>query len=119
MTVELQNEEKAKVVTVRVSGKLSKKDYEAFVPEIERQMERHGKVRILFDMHDFHGWELGAAWEDLKFGVKHFKDVERLAMVGEKTWEKWMSSFCKPFTRAEVRYYDRSEAEAAKAWIEG
>ena len=37
---------------------------------------------MLFDMTDFHGWDAGAAWEDIKFDIKHFADIERLAMVG-------------------------------------
>ena len=54
----------------------------------------HGKIRVLFEMRDFHGWEAGALWEDVKFDFKHFSDIERAAMVGDKTWEKWMATFC-------------------------
>ena len=57
-------------------------------------------------------------WEDIKFDVKHFKDIERLAMVGDKKWEAGMAAFCKPFTTAKVRYFDESEIDAARTWIE-
>jgi hypothetical protein len=60
-------------------------------------------------MHDFHGWDAGALWEDAKFDLKHFADIERLAFVGEKKWEKGMAQFCRPFTKATIRYFDRSE----------
>ena len=52
-------------------------------------------------MHDFHGWTASAAWEDTKFGVRHFHDIERLAMVGETKWQHGMAIFCKPFTTAQ------------------
>jgi hypothetical protein len=69
---------------VKVTGKLSKEAYEAFAPVVNEQIEEHGKVRILFEMHDFHGWTAGALREDLKFDFKHWKDIiERLATVGE------------------------------------
>ena len=42
-------------------------------------------------MKDFHGWDAGALWEDIKFDLKHFSDIERVAMVGEKKWQKGMS----------------------------
>ena len=29
-----------------------------------------------------------------------------------------MAVFCKPFTSAQIRYFDRTEAQAARAWIE-
>jgi hypothetical protein len=86
MTLQLTEENGGKLVVVHVSGKLVKADYEHFVPEIERLVRRHGKLRLLFDMTDFHGWEVSAAWEDFKFGIEHFADIERLAMVGEKQW---------------------------------
>jgi hypothetical protein len=32
-----------------------KEDYEHFVPEFERLVRQHGKLRVLFDMTGFHG----------------------------------------------------------------
>lgn len=117
MSVELVHDGDGKVLMVKARGRLDKEDYERFVPEVERLVQKHGKIRILLDMHDFHGWDAGALWEDIKFDVKHFNDIERLAMVGEKKWEKGMAVFCKPFTSAEVRYFPRSEEQAARSWI--
>ena len=119
MAVALNLEEKAghKVLVVRASNKLSKEDYEHFIPAVERLIKEQGKIRLLFVMHDFHGWEAGALWEDVKFDLKHFADIERLALVGEKKWEEWMAMFCQPFTRAEIRYFDQSQAEEAQSWI--
>ena len=77
-------------------------------------MREHGKLRLLFDMTGFHGWEVSAAWEDFKFGVEHFADIERLAMVGETRWQHGMATFCKPFTTATVRYFDRADAAAVR-----
>jgi hypothetical protein len=106
-----------KILFVDVRGKLSQEDYEHFVPEVEQQIREQGKVRLLFAMRDFHGWEAGALWEDIKFDFKHHADIERLAIVGEKKWEQWMASFCKPFTGAEIRYFDHYEMKAAEEWI--
>ncbi len=68
-------------------------------------------------MKDFHGWGAGALWQDIKFDIKHFKDIERLAMVGDRKWEKGMSIFCKPFTTAKVKYFDSKEIDKAQVWI--
>jgi hypothetical protein len=87
------------------------------VPEFERLVKKNGKIRVLFEMTDFHGWELSALWDDIKFDVKHFSDVERLAMIGDKKWEKGMSVFCKPFTSAKIRYFDRTEMAEAQGWL--
>jgi hypothetical protein len=121
MPVEVKTQEESgkRIIAVRATGKLSKADYEHFVPEVERLIKQEGKIRLLFEMHDFHGWEPGALWEDIKFDVKHFADIERIALVGEEKWEEWMASFCKPFTRATIRYFNQGQGAQARAWIAG
>ena len=119
MAIQLNEKNATKVLAVRVSGKLAKEDYERFTPEFEKLVKEHGKIRVLFEMVDFHGWETSALWKDIKFDAKHFTDIERLAMVGDKKWEKGMSVFCAPFTSAKIRYFDRVDIAAAKAWLEG
>lgn len=115
--VDLSTADTGNVVSIRLTGKLTTEDYARFVPVIEEAIARHGKIRLLLELRDFHGWTAGALWEDTKFDMHHFNDLERLAIVGEKRWEKGMAIFCKPFTTAEIRYFDVSEREAAEAWI--
>jgi hypothetical protein len=117
MSVELHQEVDGKVLNVRVSGKLTKEDYEQFTPEFEKLVQQHGKIRVLFEMYDFHGWKVAALWADLKLDFKHFNHVERIAMVGDKAWQEGMSFFCKPFTTAEIRYFGHHEKERAREWI--
>jgi hypothetical protein len=106
-----------KVVAFRLSGKLHDEDYRSFVPAVEAAIAREGKIRLFAQFEDFHGWDVKAAWDDFKFGLKHFGDFDRIAMVGDRKWEQWMAKLCKPFTRAKVRYFDASEADAAWNWV--
>ena len=117
--VTIQESGGGKVVEIGLSGKLAKEDYGQFVPTIERLVKQHGKIRMLVDMHDFHGWSAGGLWEDIKFDLKHFRDIERLAIVGDKAWERGMAAFCKPFTAAKVRYFERSKIDQARSWLGG
>lgn len=107
-----------KKMEVTATGKLEKSDYDTFVPAAEKQIKEHGKIRVLFVMHDFHGWTAGALWEDIKFDVKHFNDIERVAIVGESKWEHGMAAFCRPFTTAKVKYFDISKLDEARQWID-
>jgi len=95
-----------------------KADYERFVSEFERLVRQHGRLRMLFDMTSFHGWEAGALWEDIKFDFKHFADIERLAMIAEKKWQHGMATFCKPFTKATIPYFDHANAVEAREWLD-
>jgi SpoIIAA-like len=117
MSVDLHEDVGGKVLVIKLTGKLTKVDYEHFAPKVEGLIKEHGKLRILVQMHDFQGWAGGAIWEDIKFDLKNFRHIERLALVGERSWEHGMAVFCKPFATATIRYFDRSEVEQAEAWI--
>ena len=105
------------VLEVDLHGKLRREDFERIVPDTERLISQNGKIRILVTMRDFEGWDMGAFWEDLKWEAKHFNDVERLAMVGDEHWQEWMTSFCKPFTTAAVRYFTFERLDEAQEWV--
>lgn len=117
-TLQLVESHGGRFLEIRVSGQLHKPDYELFVPEVERLIKQHGRIRMLVQLNEFRGWTAGALWEDIKFDVRHFSDIERLAIVGEETWEQGMASFCAPFTRAEVRFFPVERADEARDWIE-
>jgi hypothetical protein len=117
MPIHLNEENGGKLLVVHVSGKLAKADYEQFVPEFERLVGQHGRQRILFDMTGLNGWDAGALWADMKFAIKHFADIERLAVVGDKKWHHGMTAFCKPFTKAMVRYFDHTDVAESRKWL--
>ena len=105
------------VLAFKMSGKLHDADYKQFVPLVDAALTRHDKVRVLAQFHDFHGWDLHALWDDIKFSTKHCTDVEQVALVGEKKWEEWVAKVCKPFTMAKVKYFDASQIGAAWEWL--
>jgi hypothetical protein len=115
--VTLKETNDGKLLEVGLTGKLAGEDYQLFVPVMERLVREHGKIRMLVDMHDFHGWTAGALWQDIKFDARHFSDIERIAMVGETKWQHGMAVFCKPFTAAKIRYFARTEIEQPRAWL--
>jgi hypothetical protein len=118
MSIKLNETAGGKVLEVQVGGKLAHADYLLFVPEFERLVSEHGKIRVLFEMLDFHGWETAAVWDDIKFDLKHFTHIERIAMVGDKKWERGMAVFCRPFTIAKLRYFDVRDSDKAREWLE-
>ena len=63
------------VLGIKASGKLTHADYERIIPKLEELLREHRKLRVLFELEDCQGWVAGAAWDDLKFGVKHRRRV--------------------------------------------
>jgi hypothetical protein len=117
MPITVNENESGKVLEVQVQGRLSHEDYLGFVPKFDAAVRRHGRVRLLFDMVDFHGWQPSALWDEFKLDVKYFTAVERFALVGDQAWEKALSVLSRPFTTAQIRYFDRGAIEAARTWL--
>lgn len=107
------------IIHFTVTGKLEQEDYNVFVPEMERQIAAHKPIRIIFELNDFKGWSAGALWEECKLAYKHLgSDVERIALIGDKQWEKNMAVFTQPFTKTDIRYFDTAEKLQAETWIQ-
>jgi hypothetical protein len=104
-------------VGFKLSGKLRDEDYKTFVPLVDAEIAKEGKVNILSQFHDFHGWDAKALWDDIKFSTTHCTKIKKIAIVGEKTWEKWMAKVCIPFTMARIKYFDAAQLDAAKTWL--
>lgn len=117
MPITFSEENGGKLLAVHISGKLASADYDHFVPEFERLVLQQGKLDVLCDMSHFHGWAAAVFWEDIKFDLKHFSYIERLAMVGKMKWQKALATFCKPFTKTALRYFDQTDALEARKWL--
>lgn len=109
--------EEGNLLRVDVSGKLTQADYDELVPSWKRMIARHGSMRLLLVMTDFLGWDPAAAWEDFRFDWEHGKQVERVAMVGEKKWQEWMTKLGAIIAATEVKYFDHADLASAERWV--
>jgi hypothetical protein len=106
-----------KLIATRATGKLTEADYNKLLPLLTSMLKQYSKINWYFEMENFDGWELKGLWEEVKFDAKHANDFDKVAMVGEKKWEEWMTDLMKAFTSAEVRFFDSSQKEEAIEWI--
>ena len=106
-----------RIIEVTVSSKLTKAAYQAFIAKADDAIKKHGTIRVLFLMLGFDGWNAGPHWTDIPFETKHFADIERVAVVGEAKWENGASDFCRPFTSANIKYFEQSELSTAREWL--
>jgi len=72
--------------------------------------QRGTTLRVLFDMTGFHGWRDGSLWTKLRFDMRSFSNIDRLAMVGGNKYQHGMTKHYQSFTSAEVRYFGEMEA---------
>ena len=116
------------IVEMTVSGKVTHAEYQSAIPLMEKAIAAEEHLLVLITMVDFQGLELKAAWDDIMFAFKHHgltfghhvagqPSIERMAMVGDSAWEEWVAKLAKPFTKPELRYFDSSQTQAARAWL--
>ena len=105
------------IFAVRVSGRLTHEEYQAFLPELDNLIKHYGKISLLIELDQFEGAELVAMKDDMTFGLSHQDKFEKIAIVGDKLWERWAVNLSKPFIDADVKYYDKQEAHEAWDWL--
>ncbi len=100
-----------------VCGTLTHKDYEKMIPIVENALVgvKEPKIKVLVDAREFSGWDMRAAWDDLKFGLKHNKEFTKLAFVGSKKWEEYSIKISNWFMSGEMRYFE--DIDSASIWL--
>lgn len=94
------------LVTTKATGKLTEADYNKLLPLQHNIMKKYQIIRWYFEMEDFEGWKPKAFWKNLKFDVQHANDFEKVAIIGGKKKEEWMAGLMKPFTSAEIKFFE-------------
>lgn len=95
-------------ITFRIVGKLTHDDYAAITPMIAAALSsvEDPKANVLIDATEFEGWELRAAWDDFKLGLKHGSDFYKIAIVGDKRWQQWAAKIGSWFISGEAKHFD-------------
>jgi hypothetical protein len=97
---------------------VEKEDYEhVILPVINKAIAEHGKVRLVYVLGpEFDDYEGGAAWEDLKLGVRHPASFERIAIVTNARWAGPAIKIFSVLWPGQARVFSLSELESAKRW---
>ena len=115
--IQILPESIASLICIKISGKLTDADYKNFIPRVESIINEFGSIRLYVDIIDMAGWEWRVAWDDFAFGIKHWNNFTKLALVGEKRWEKLSAQVADKINKAEVRFFDKEETVKALIWI--
>jgi len=115
---EILDDTQGRRIYVKAKGRLTDEDYKELTPRLESALKEFGPLRLYVDMEDFEGWTLGAAWDDFSFGLKHWNDFERIALIGDKPWEEVSMKMMDKMMSGQARYFDIDKKAEARTWIE-
>ncbi len=106
-------------LTLTCMGKLTHQDYQIITPMLDSALKgvEHPKIRTLIDGREMEGWEPRAAWDDFRLGVKHGREFEKIAIVGNEHWQEVAAKLGSWFISGEARFFD--ELDEALGWLNG
>lgn len=104
-------------LSIRAVGKLTHEDYEVMTPLIDAALGavKEPHVIAFVDGTELKGWELRAAWDDFKLGLKHGNQFEKIAICGSETWLETAAKIGSWFILGETRYFE--DEKKALAWL--
>ncbi len=104
-------------LSLKALGKLTHEDYEAMTPMIDSALNavNNPRLKALVDITEWEGWELRAAWDDFKLGLKHGNEFVKIAVYGNKNWHDIAAKVGSWFVSGEIRYFDSEKA--AIIWL--
>ena len=73
-------------------------------------------VRVLIDGTEMERWEVRAAWDDFRLGLKHGSEFKKIAIYGNKNWQVIAAKVSSRFVSGDVQYFD-NDADAV-SWVQ-
>jgi hypothetical protein len=95
-------------LSLKAVGKLTHADYDVITPMIDSALAsvKEANMNVLADLTELEGWELRAAWDDFKVGLKHNNEFNKVAIYGNKEWQKLAAKVGTWFISGEIKYFD-------------
>lgn len=104
-------------IALKAVGKLSHEDYVIITPMIDSALAevQQPKAKVLLDASQLEGWEPRAAWDDFKLGLKHGREFEKIAIYGNRDWQRMAARVGAWFVSGDIRYFETEQD--AIAWL--
>lgn len=107
----------SKVVEIKVTGDVTNVDLKATMDRFRADLEDNGKTWILEVIDHFTGIEPAALWTDITVGIPLAQKITRVALVADQRWIRAVTGVGRRFTRAEIKSFEPSQLDEARAWI--
>ncbi|WP_434761632.1 STAS/SEC14 domain-containing protein [Vibrio fortis] len=105
------------VLMFKATGHLTHQDYLALTPKLESALKTVGSenIKMVADIKELNGWDVRAAWDDLKLGIKLRTNLGKVAIYGDKGWQELASKVGSLFIAGEVKQF--TEYDDAIDWV--
>ncbi|MCL4243854.1 MAG: STAS/SEC14 domain-containing protein [Candidatus Dadabacteria bacterium] len=110
--------EEGNIIGFRLKGKLEDSEFDDIVRILEERLKLHKKLRVYAEVEEFKGMSVNSFMKDIHYGLKHWRDFDKEAVVSDKGWLRvWAEIAGSIIPGVEVKHFSFDEKEEAKEWI--
>ena len=103
---------------VQLLGRPDAGDFEQASGNMDALLRDHDGFHLLLDLREFDGWQgLAALGDHLKLVRDHRHIPTRVAIVGDKDWQKLAQKVLRLFIDADTRYFAEDDFDDARAFL--
>jgi hypothetical protein len=99
---------------IKINGRISQDYYELIFPLFIQKAKKGGPLNLVLEMEDFDDTEFPFFLR--KFGL-NVDDFDKIAIVGDQKWEKWIEDLNDPDMAANILYFSSKNREKVQKWI--
>ena len=115
--IQYKNSPDNNVVEICVDGEITETDFNRTIAQLEADIRKHGKLRILEEIRNFQGGNPLLIWKDARLGVAHIHSFTHAAVVTEARWMRSLSDVVNSVLPAKVKAFECSQVEDARQWL--
>jgi hypothetical protein len=118
LDIDVETVEGTAYVNARLSGALGRSEEKELVDTVTAATADADKIRLLIEARDFHGWnDVRALWMHMKFVAGKVSKIERIAIVGDATWQRRLIATANHVLRVDARFFAEPDVAQARSWI--
>ncbi|WP_158967353.1 SpoIIAA family protein [Chachezhania sediminis] len=103
-----------------LSGKVTQQDYvDILDPAVDAALAAHPGLKMLVIVApDFDGYDMGAAWEDMRLGLSRWRGFDKIAVVTDLAWMAVAVRAAGVFMPCPVKVFDPEAVPLARHWLD-
>jgi 2-polyprenyl-6-methoxyphenol hydroxylase-like FAD-dependent oxidoreductase len=105
------------VIGYRIHGKLRETDYRTLEMSLDEVLQTADSLGLLLQIEALEGVEVGALWEDWKFGRRYHHKIHKLAVVGDQHLSSWLARLSEPLYAQNAQHFTAAEIGQAWEWL--